>query len=222
MKNLTDITIVLDRSGSMASVQDDTIGGFNTFLSEQQSVDGEANLSLVQFDDQYEVVYDGRPIKSADKLTPATFQPRGMTALLDAIGRTINSVGTRLGALDESERPDKVVMVIMTDGFENASKEFDNIKIAEMIRTQTNDYNWQFLFVGANQDAVLSAKSMGIAASHSMSYAANAVGTQDVYTSLSANIKSYRVGRSQGKASAVAFKKEDRDKQKRAGVKYSG
>lgn len=105
MKNKTDITIILDRSGSMGSVKDDTIGGFNNFLEEQRRVEGEASLSLVQFDDQYEVVYMDKDINSADKLTEATFQPRGMTALFDAVGRTINSTGQRLAGLSEQERP---------------------------------------------------------------------------------------------------------------------
>ena len=117
MKNKTDITIILDRSGSMESVKTDTIGGFNSFLSEQQKVTGEASLSLVQFDDQYEVVYLDKDINSADKLTEATFQPRGMTALYDAIGRTINSVGQRLSSTPENERPDKVIFVILNGWF---------------------------------------------------------------------------------------------------------
>lgn len=218
MKNLTDITIILDRSGSMQSVASDTIGGFNSFLKDQQEQPSEAVLSLVQFDNEYETVYSGKPIKDASKLTDATFQPRGMTALLDAIGRTINATGARFSELPESDRPDKVILVIMTDGFENASHEFDNIKIAEMIRTQTNDYNWDFVFVGANQDAVLSAKAIGINTANALSYAANAQGTSAVYASLSANVTSRRVGRSMG----MSFSKEDREKQKKAGVRYSG
>ena len=130
MKDKADITIILDRSGSMESVKDDTIGGFNSFLAEQQKVAGEAVLSLVQFDDQYEVVYQDKDIRAADRLTEATFQPRGMTALLDAVGRTINAVGQRLASLPETERPDKVVLVIMTDGFENSSHEFSAAKIS--------------------------------------------------------------------------------------------
>jgi len=220
MKNLTDITIILDRSGSMESVRSDTIGGFNSFLDEQQKTEGDAVLSLVQFDNQYDILYSGKDIKQADKLSMSTFQPRGSTALYDAIGRTINVTGDRLAELPESERPDKVVCVIMTDGFENASREFDSIKIAEMIREQTENYNWQFLFVGANQDAILSAKAIGIAATHSMSYAPTSEGTKAVYASMSANLSSYRrPGRSMGKASALRFSEADRDKQKKAGVK---
>src|SRR5690349_20776387 len=177
MKNKTDITIILDRSGSMESVKSDTIGGFNSFLSEQQKIDGEASLSLVQFDDQYEVVYEDKDIRDAAKLTEATFQPRGSTALLDAIGRTVNAVGGRLAALPEAERPDKVLMVIMTDGFENASHEFSAAQVSKMINHQREVYSWEFMFIGANQDAVLSANEIGIPAHAALTYAANSEGT---------------------------------------------
>lgn len=216
MKNKTDITIILDRSGSMESVKSDTIGGFNSFLGEQQKVEGEASLSLVQFDDQYEVVYQDKDINSADRLTEATFQPRGMTALLDAIGRTINSVGQRLAALPEEERPDKVLFVIMTDGFENASQEFNSSKISEMINHQRNVYKWEFMFIGANQDAVLSAKEIGIPAAAALTYAANAEGTQIAYSMMASKIKNYRVSND---AEALNFNDEDRERQKKAGAK---
>ncbi len=216
MKNKTDITIILDRSGSMESVKSDTIGGFNSFLGEQQKVDGEAALSLVQFDDQYEVVYLDKDINSAGRLTEATFQPRGMTALLDAIGRTINSVGQRLSAQPETERPDKVLFVIMTDGFENASKEFNPAKISEMINLQRNVYKWEFMFIGANQDAVLSAKEIGIPSFAALTYAANQEGTQAAYSMMADKVKNYRVSSS---AEALKFNDEDRERQKKAGAK---
>ena len=217
MKNKTDITIILDRSGSMNSVKSDTIGGFNSFLSEQQNVEGEASLSLVQFDDQYEIVYLDKDINSAGKLTDATFQPRGMTALLDAIGRTINSVGQRLSSLPETERPDKVLFVIMTDGFENASKEFNAAKISEMINHQRNVYKWEFMFIGANQDAVLSAKEIGIPAFAALSYAANEEGTRAAYSVMANKVKNYRVS---NKAESLKFNEEDREEQKKAGSKH--
>ncbi|CAN5571422.1 VWA domain-containing protein [soil metagenome] len=216
MKNKTDITIILDRSGSMESVKSDTIGGFNSFLGEQQKVDGEASLSLVQFDDQYEVLYLDKDINSADRLTEATFQPRGMTALLDAIGRTINSVGQRLASLAEAERPDKVLFVIMTDGFENASKEFNAAKISEMINQQRNIYKWEFMFIGANQDAVLSANEIGIPAFAALTYAANEEGTQAAYSMMADKVKNYRVS---SNAEALQFNDEDRERQKKAGAK---
>lgn len=216
MKNKTDITIILDRSGSMESVKQDTIGGFNSFLSEQQEVAGEASLSLVQFDDQYEVVYEDTDINSADRLTERTFQPRGSTALFDAIGRTVNAVGSRLAALPEAERPDKVLLVIMTDGFENASREFTAAKISEMIGHQRSVYKWEFMFIGANQDAVLSAQEIGIPAAASLTYAANEEGTQIAYSMIASKVRNYRVSNDAG---ALNFNEEDRERQKKAGAK---
>ena len=213
MKNKTDITIILDRSGSMESVKTDTIGGFNSFLSEQQKVTGEASISLMQFDDQYDVVYTNKDISSADKLTEETFKPRGMTAMYDAIGRTINSVGQRLAETSENERPDKVVFVILTDGFENASKEFSANKINEMISHQKDKYSWEFIFIGANQDAALSAKAIGIGADAALTYAANAEGTAEAFGSVARNVASYRKSSMPG---ALGFSDEDRAKQKKA------
>ncbi len=216
MKNKTDITIILDRSGSMSSVKDDTIGGFNNFLSEQQKIEGEAVLSLVQFDDQYETVYLDKDINSAAKLTDATFQPRGMTALFDAVGRTINSVGARLSALTESERPDKVLLVIMTDGFENSSREFNAAKVGEMIKHQRDVYNWQFMFIGANQDAVLSAQEINIPAAAALTYAANEKGTRVAYSMMAQKIGKFRVSND---AAALQIDESDREEQRKAGAK---
>ena len=216
MKNKTDITIILDRSGSMESVKQDTIGGFNNFLSEQQKVEGEASLSLVQFDDQYEVVYVDKDILAADRLTENTFQPRGSTALLDAIGRTTIAVGQRLAALAEAERPDKVLLVIMTDGFENASHEFTAAQISEMINHQRNVYSWEFMFIGANQDAVLSAQEIGIPAYSALTYAANAEGTQVAYSMIAGKVANYRKSKD---AEALRFNDDDRERQKKAGAK---
>jgi hypothetical protein len=216
MKNKTDITIILDRSGSMESVKQDTIGGFNNFLSEQQKVEGEASLSLVQFDDQYEVVYVDKDILAADRLTENTFQPRGSTALLDAIGHTTIAVGQRLAALAEAERPDKVLLVIMTDGFENASHEFSAAQISEMINHQRNVYSWEFMFIGANQDAVLSAQEIGIPAYSALTYAANAEGTQVAYSMIAGKVANYRKSKD---AEALRFNDDDRERQKKAGAK---
>ncbi|MGI8670935.1 MAG: vWA domain-containing protein [Aridibacter sp.] len=213
MKDKTDITIILDRSGSMESVKSDTIGGFNSFLGEQQKVENEASISLVQFDDQYEIVYSDKDINSADKLTESTFQPRGMTALYDAIGRTINSVGQRLTDLAESERPDTVVFVILTDGFENASREFSAVKINEMINHQRNNYKWEFIFIGANQDAVLSAEAIGINANAALTYAANAEGTAEAFSSVAKNVAKYRMSKV---SASLNFSDDDRKKQEDA------
>lgn len=216
-ENLTDITIVLDRSGSMESIKNDTIGGFNSFLSDQQKADGEGLFTLVQFDDRYEVNCSAINLKDALALNDKTFSPRGSTALLDAIGRTIQSTGKRLDAIQEDDKPAKVVFVIITDGFENASKTYNQHTINDMIAHQRDVYLWEFVFLGANQDAISTASGLGINAANAITYAANAAGASAVMDSLSSNLVSYRTGRSK----SLAFTDEDRQEQTKAGVKKS-
>jgi len=211
MKNSTDITIILDRSGSMSAIKADTIGGFNQFLTEQQALPGEANISLFQFDNEYEQVFAGVPIKDAVPLNAATFVPRGATALLDAIGRTVNSTGARLGALPEEERPDKVVVVIITDGEENASKEFRRPQIYDLLTTQRETYNWQFIFLAANQDAIAVGGTLGVPKAASLTYAADSAGARSSYYSVSESLASLRTGAARN----VGFSDADRDAQKR-------
>lgn len=213
-KDYCDITVVLDRSGSMQSIKSDTIGGFNAFLKEQQQVQGEATISLFQFDTEYETVYEGRPVASAPELTNDTFQPRGMTALLDAIGRTINSVGRRLANLQENDRPEKVVFVIITDGEENSSREFKIHQISDLIEHQKNVYKWEFVFLGANQDAIATASQMGISAQHALTYVADSQGAPAAFAAYSRNVARYR----QGEVMDAAFTAEDREEQERAGL----
>ncbi len=213
-ENYTDINIVLDRSGSMESVKSDTIGGFNSFLSQQKSVDGEATITLVQFDDIYETVYKAVPLSDAKSLNNDTFVPRGMTALLDAIGRTILEAGNRLASLNEDQRPDKVIFVILTDGQENSSREYDKHRINEMIQHQRDVYKWEFIFLGANQDAISTADSMGIAQANALTYAANAVGTQKAFDAVARNIVAYR----QNIAPSASFSDDDREEQKQSGA----
>lgn len=212
--NYTHIAVVLDRSGSMSTVVNDTIGGFNTFLADQRSATGEATITLAQFDDQYEVIYANKPIVEAPDLTKETFVPRGMTALLDGIGRTINSTGAYLGNLPEDQRPEKVVFVILTDGGENSSREFTRGKVFEMITHQREKYDWQFVFLGANQDAISTGGLLGIAANASMTYAANGVGTKAAFASTSASLRSLR----SGDADQMSYSDADREQQAQAGA----
>jgi hypothetical protein len=213
----TDISIVLDRSGSMESVRSDTIGGFNTFLSDQLEEGGEATITLVQFDDIYEVVYSAIPLTDAGRLDNSTFVPRGSTALLDAIGRTIIATGKRLEALAEDQRPEKVVFVVLTDGHENASRQFTAHNVNEMISHQRDVYKWEFVFLGANQDAITTAANLGIQASHSITYAATPAGVQQVFKSVSKHLADYRAGVSAN----VEFSDEDREEQRKAGLTES-
>jgi hypothetical protein len=142
----THIAVVLDRSGSMQDVKTDTIGGFNSFLEDQKNLPGDATLTLIGFDDHYETWRDFVALKDVQALDDATFVPRGMTALLDAIGRTITETGAHLEQLPENDRPEKVVMAIMTDGLENHSLKFNAHQIGELITHQRDVYKWQFLF----------------------------------------------------------------------------
>ncbi len=158
--DLTDITMVIDRSGSMQSIRTDAEGGINSFIEQQKLEPGEAMLTLVQFDTEYEFVHSGTPIK---EIPAFTLVPRGSTALLDAVGRAINETGARLAAMSDAARPGLVVFVIVTDGQENSSREFERTKIREMIEHQQSVYKWQFTFLAANQDAFAEGASMGIA-----------------------------------------------------------
>lgn len=202
----TDIVMILDRSGSMERIAADTIGGVNKFLTDQKAVPGEATFTLVQFDDRYEVPYDAVPIARAEPLTAQTFVPRGSTALLDAIGRAIDDAGNRLKAMAASALPDKVVCVIVTDGQENASLHFKRKDIFDKITHQRDIYKWEFVFLGANQDAIAEAGALGIGAAAAMNYAATASGTSASYGAVSANLRAMRTGH----ATAMAFSEEDR------------
>ena len=160
MRNdLTDITLVVDRSGSMSSCRTDAEGGINTFIEEQKKAKGDAVLSLVQFDDEYDFVHNGVDIQDVPKYA---LIPRSMTALLDAVGRAINETGARLSKMAEADRPGCVICVIVTDGHENASKEFTKVQIKELIDRQQKDYNWQFTFLGTDAQSFDEAMQMGI------------------------------------------------------------
>jgi hypothetical protein len=192
MKHETDVTVILDRSGSMEAIASDVIGGFNQFLSAQQRQPGDCRLTLVQFDDQYEVVYLARPIAGAARLTAKSFEPRGSTALLDAIGRTIDTTGTRLAALPEANRPDRVLLAIITDGEENASVHYTRERIFKMISSQQAVYGWAFLFLAANQDAIAEAATVGIGAQQSMNFAATGAGMRAASSAMSDAVSAFR------------------------------
>lgn len=213
-EDLTDINFVLDRSGSMDKIKDDTIGGFNRFLKDQQAEEGEATMGLYQFDDEYEVVYTGVPIKDVKPLDDKTFVPRGWTRLLDAIGKTIITVGERLNKMNEEDKPGKVLFVILTDGKENDSREYkEKSDIFNMIDHQRTIYNWEFIFLGAKQDAIAVGQSLGFMASRSMTFAKTGKGTGMAYDSLSRGVSAYR--HSVAGQSASFFSDEDRKEQEK-------
>jgi Mg-chelatase subunit ChlD len=172
-QDLTDITLVVDRSGSMQAIRSDAEGGINAFISDQANEPGDCVLTLVQFDTEYEFVMNGLPIKKAGRYQ---LVPRGATALLDAMGRAINETADRIGKMPESDRPGLVVFVVMTDGLENSSREFTRQQIRKMIERKQDVENWQFTFLGANQDAFEEAAAMGMARNAAANYSADKVG----------------------------------------------
>lgn len=165
--DLTDITLVVDRSGSMQEIREDAQGGVNAFIKKQATEPGEALLTLVQFDTEYEIVHSGVPL---DEVPEYELVPRGWTALLDAVGRAINETGKRLSDMDDADRPGLVTFVITTDGLENSSKEFTKAQIKGMIEHQQETYDWHFTFLGANQDAFAEAGGLGIRAASAAQY----------------------------------------------------
>ena len=191
-ENLTEIVFILDESGSMTPLTTDTIGGFNSYIESQKKEPGEAYLTTVLFDDRYVVLHDHVNIQDVPLLTDHDYRPMGMTALMDAIGKTINNVGHRLANTPEEQRPSHVIFVITTDGYENASREFTRAQIKKMIEHQQEKYSWQFLFLGAGIDAYHEAQSIGIGGVHTMSVTADSIGTQNVYCSVANASKSIR------------------------------
>lgn len=215
--NHTDITIVLDRSGSMLSVASDTIGGFNRFLQDQKSAPGSATITLHQFDHEFQTVIASANINTAEYLTEKTFIPRGNTALFDAIGRSVVDTGNRLARSPEKDRAGKVVFVILTDGEENASTGYTEEKIFEMIKHQREKYSWEFVFLGANQDAIKTAKSVGINTSNALNYASNSAGVQCGFDATAFNLRAFRSGQNAN----MAYTASQHADQAMAGAKQS-
>jgi uncharacterized protein YegL len=192
MAKYTKIVVVLDRSGSMQGIKDDTIGGFNSFLAEQKKLKGKAEMSLVLFDDQYDVIFEKVDIQDVKDLNEATFVPRGMTALLDAIGKTICSTYSSIKSAKKKDRPEQVIFVVVTDGHENHSKEHTREAIFNMIIEMKEKDKWEFMFLGANQDAIETGGQYGFTAASSLSYAANEKGVSTSYMAMSDKIRTFR------------------------------
>lgn len=178
-ENSSEVIMIVDRSGSMATCWNDTVGGINEFIKKNREVPGECKLSLAFFDTNYDMPFNGVDIQDSMFGSPMSFAdygPRGATALLDAIGKTINSVGARLASMSEADRPSKITMCIVTDGEENSSCEFSNEKIKEMIQHQTDKYQWDFVYLGANQDAFSVGGALGIKGVNCANYAGQHTG----------------------------------------------
>jgi hypothetical protein len=193
-KDHTHITILLDRTGSMESIRDDTIGGFNAFLNGQKAEPGTATLTLVQFDtqDPYEVLYKFTPIGDVPELTRETFIPRAMTPLLDALGRGIIDLEKSISQLKEKDRPSKIVFVVVTDGQENSSREFRKDRIKKMIQEKTEKNDWQFVFLSADLSAIDDAQSVGFQANSVLYFHKSPEGVGRAFRSCSSRTSEYR------------------------------
>ncbi len=191
-KNLTEIVFILDRSGSMAGLEADTIGGFNAMIEKQRAEPGEAYVSTVLFDNYSEVIHDRLALDRVPTLTRKEYYVRGCTALLDAVGGAIHHIGNVHKYAREEDRPEKTLFVITTDGMENASRQYSYEKVRAMIEKQKAKYGWEFLFLGANIDAAREAARFGIAPDRAANYHADHQGTQVLYEAVSETVCNFR------------------------------
>ena len=191
-KGLTELVFILDKSGSMSGLESDTIGGFNSMLKNQQAIEGECCVTTVLFDNNYQLLHDRIDIKAVSPITEKEYQVGGSTALLDAIGRTINKIGNAQKHTAESYRAEKVLFVIITDGEENSSREYSVEKVKTLIERQKAKYGWEFIFLGANIDAVQIAGSFGITPDRAVDYIADSEGTQLNFKVMKETIATFR------------------------------
>ena len=199
-KNLTEIVFILDRSGSMAGLEDDTIGGFNAMIRRQKREAGEAYVSTVLFDHQTEVIHDRVDIRRIQPMTQKDYYVRGCTALLDAVGKAIRHIGNVHKYAREEDRPEKTIFVITTDGMENASREYTYERVRKMIEHEREKYGWEFLFLGANIDAAREAARFGITEDRAANYHADSQGTAVIYEAMSEAVCTVRACRSMSAA----------------------
>ena len=190
--NLTELVFILDRSGSMGGLESDTIGGFNSMLAKQQNQEGECRITTVLFDNEYEVLHDRIDIKAVSPITEKEYFVRGNTALLDAVGRTIHIIGNTQKHTSEQYRAEKVLFVITTDGMENASREYTYDKVKSQIERQKSKYGWEFIFLGANIDAVEVADRFGIARNRAQNFHNDCEGIKHNYSAVSRAVSAFR------------------------------
>lgn len=216
-KNLTELVFILDRSGSMTGLESDTIGGYNAMLEKQRKEEGEAFVTTILFDDDYEILHNRVNIKRVNPITDREYYVRGMTALLDAVGKTINKTVKAIIKSDEDEQPSNVLFVIITDGMENASREFSYKKIKQMIEHEKEKYSWEFIFLGANIDAIATAAKFGIDEDKASNYHADSLGTMLNFESVSEAVSNFRSGISIDKKwkESIALDFETRKKEKK-------
>ena len=211
-KNLTELVFILDRSGSMAGLEGDTIGGFNAMIEKQKGKPGEALVSTVLFDHESEVIHDRVDIQRIEPMTRQQYYVRGCTALLDAVGGAIHHIGNVHKYAREEDRPEKTLFVITTDGMENASRKYTYDQLKAMIRRQQEKFGWEFIFLGANIDAAKEAARFGISEDRAANYHADSKGTAVVYEAVSEAVCSVRASKPM---SADWKRKVDADYRKR-------
>jgi uncharacterized protein YegL len=195
-KCITELVFILDRSGSMAGLESDTTGGFNAMLEKQRNAPGDAVVTTVLFDDMFELLHDRIDIRAVKPITEREYFVRGSTALLDAIGLTISKIANVQKQTAEEHRADKVLFVITTDGMENASREYTYEKVRDMVRHQKVKYGWEFIFLGANIDAIATAASFGISADRAANFVSDSKGINLNYKAVSEAVSSFRSSRS--------------------------
>ena len=193
--NITQLVFILDRSGSMSGLETDTIGGYNSMLLKQKKEEGKALITTILFDDNYEILHDSINIKEVLKITENDYFVRGSTALLDAIGKTITKIGNEQKLINKDQKADKVLFVITTDGMENASNEYSYSKIKKMINLQKEKHEWEFIFLGANIDAIDTAKKFGIDRDRAVNYHSDKKGTKLNYEVLNKTVSEYRMNK---------------------------
>jgi uncharacterized protein YegL len=215
-KGLTELVFILDKSGSMSGLEADTIGGYNSMLAKQKAVDGECYITTVLFDNNYELLHDRIDIKAVSPITDKEYQVGGSTALLDAIGRTINKIGNAQKHTAEDYRAEKVMFVIITDGEENSSREYTAEKIKAQIERQKEKYGWEFIFLGANIDAVQTAGRFGIAPDRAVDYLADSEGTKLNFKVMASAVATFRES---GTVDETCFEEIRKDVKRRGGRK---
>ncbi len=192
-KNLTELVMILDRSGSMGGLESDTIGGYNSMLKKQREAEGEVLVSTVLFDDRIDVLYDRVPLEKLPQMTEKEYYVRGCTALLDAVGGAVRHIGNVHKYAREEDRPEKTIFVITTDGLENASREYSYDRVKKIVERQKEKYGWEFLFLGANIDAIETAGRFGITADRAANYHSDSKGTALNYEVLADAVCEMRV-----------------------------
>ncbi|ESS10402.1 MAG: Mg-chelatase subunit ChlD [uncultured archaeon A07HR60] len=210
MESQTHVTFVLDSSGSMSKIADDTRGGFNTFLMEQREEEGEATVTLYDFDSTVDLVYRESDIADAEKLDTDNYRPGGKTALHDAMARAINETDDYVAGVEAAKTVDNVIVVVLTDGKENASETPQDV-VRERVEEHREEHGWEFLFIGANQDAALTAEQMGMDRDKSLDMAHDGDGAEAAQESVSAS-----VSRAREQGTTGGFSQEDRQRQDRS------